>query len=66
MCKFEHTELSEEIAVTFFNGLIQNDPALSIESIETYIDKLTGRSRPLRHRNPTIKTLAKLMSSACQ
>lgn len=61
------------MAVAFLNHLANNDPEGAMEVIELYLNaietiKLKKKNRlqhststNLKHRNPTIKTLAKIM-----
>lgn len=72
-------ELSDpnQTAAAVFECLMNNDPKGAMEMIEMYLDAVNKTNlmketnlpkstmySALRHRNPTIKTLAKIMSSA--
>lgn len=67
----------QQISLAVFECLLNNDPAGAMEMIEIYLEalnkaKLRCQTRlpkstmysALKHRNPTIKTLAKIMYSS--
>lgn len=73
------TELTDaqETSKAVFECLLKNDPEGAMEMIEIYLEALNKAKMrrdtklpkstmysALKHRNPTIKTLAKIMSSA--
>lgn len=69
----------DQTAKAVFECLMNNDPHGAMEMIEMYLDAVNKASllretklpkstmySSFKHRNPTIKTLAKIMSSTCQ
>ncbi len=67
----------EQTALAVFECLMNNDPDGAMEMIEMYLEAVNKASlirkvdlpkstmySALKHRNPTIRTLAKIMSSA--
>lgn len=68
---------TDQTAKAVFECLVNNDPQGAMEMIEMYLDAVNKSSlmretklpkstiySALKHRNPTIKTLAKIMYSA--